>query len=151
MDDWALQISCLFICQSCHSVSRMTTTFFDSHGKFFQHWRPLRGRSFTGCMTIRIGSIELFSLCCYSCFVFCFLKPFCFCLSSPWYNHTRWLGVKHQLTYLLVCIWRQQQQPWEWRWWRWRCKTCDVTRTRAGFSHCVLWIGQQWGSRRRNG
>ena len=27
------------------------------------------------------------------------------CLSSPWYNRTGWLGVKHQLTYLLtICL-----------------------------------------------
>ena len=26
------------------------------------------------------------------------------CSGSPWYNHTGWLGVKHQLTYLLTVL-----------------------------------------------
>ena len=29
--------------------------------------------------------------------VFFFIKQY-----SPWYNHTGWLGVKHQVTYLLL-------------------------------------------------
>ena len=33
----------------------------------------------------------------------CITKPFTFLL-SPWYNRTRWLGVKHQLTYLLTIL-----------------------------------------------
>ena len=29
----------------------------------------------------------------------------CLCVYSPWYNRTGWLGIKHQLTYLLiVCV-----------------------------------------------
>ena len=34
----------------------------------------------------------------------CWMLPSCFISStvpSPWYNHTSWLGVKYQLTYLL--------------------------------------------------
>ena len=38
-----------------------------------------------------------------------FLCSLSFASVSPWYNHTGWLGVKHQVNYLLLCFFF-----WEW-------------------------------------
>ena len=35
-----------------------------------------------------------------------------FCLFSPWYNHNGWLGIKHQVTYLLSAFSEFIQKSW---------------------------------------
>ena len=47
---------------------------------------------------VHSSSVLLLLLFCFVCFLLCF----CLFFPSPWYNRTGWLGVKHQLTYLLV-------------------------------------------------
>ena len=43
------------------------------------------------------------------CFLYCVITEYV----SPWYNHNSWLGIKHQVTYLLFCYVTQQCNWWE--------------------------------------
>ena len=68
--------------------------------------------------------------------IFLFVCLFVFLLEpSPWYNHNGWLGVKHQLTYLLTVgaashpphSLRRPNRNRSWLTWLWQPRVSDVT------------------------